>query len=240
SGQTRAGMPRDPIHQEVAARGLAHLREAEGVGDPRRGLVPGHGEKCRGHAVTVDSGKHRRLEGIPRLRIGRKDLDQRSTEIRRPQPQGRVLPADSRAADRQDGNGCQAPCQGVWGTARSPAKMTRTYSLVHESSQDGNLAGPMGSSRRRRERSGRSLLTAITFGTSGWRAVIAEDFTFANARRVVAAIAGVLAEEGRGGGLVLVGFDTRFLAARFASEAARLLAREGFQAELSARPIPTP
>ncbi|HYR46241.1 MAG TPA: phosphoglucomutase/phosphomannomutase family protein [Thermoanaerobaculia bacterium] len=83
-------------------------------------------------------------------------------------------------------------------------------------------------------------MTAITFGTSGWRAVIAEDFTFANARRVVAAIAGVLAEEGRGADLVLVGFDTRFLAARFATEAARVLGREGFQTELSARPVPTP
>lgn len=83
-------------------------------------------------------------------------------------------------------------------------------------------------------------MTAITFGTSGWRAVIAEDFTFANARRVAAAIAGVLAEEGRRGGLVLVGFDTRFLASRFAADAAGVLAREGFAAEISERPIPTP
>ena len=81
---------------------------------------------------------------------------------------------------------------------------------------------------------------AIRFGTSGWRAVIAEEFTFPNARRVVAAIARVLAADGRSGGLVLVGYDTRFLADRFAAEAARILARHGFAAEVSVRPVPTP
>ena len=80
----------------------------------------------------------------------------------------------------------------------------------------------------------------IRFGTSGWRAVIAEDFTFANARRVITAIARVLSEDGRGGDLVLVGYDTRFLAERFAAEAARLFAREGFRAEVSSRSVPTP
>jgi phosphoglucomutase len=80
----------------------------------------------------------------------------------------------------------------------------------------------------------------IRFGTSGWRAVIADEFTFPNARRVIAAIAKVLDAEGRSGGLVLVGYDTRFLADRFAAEAAGVLARRGFQAEVSSRPVPTP
>jgi phosphoglucomutase len=84
------------------------------------------------------------------------------------------------------------------------------------------------------------LPSPIRFGTSGWRAVIAEEFTFANARRVITAIARVLAEDGRGGDLVLVGYDTRFLAERFAAEAAGLFAREGFRAEVSSRPVPTP
>src|SRR5204863_5831852 len=44
----------------------------------------------------------------------------------------------------------------------------------------------------------------------------------------------------RSGELVLVGLDTRFLAERFAAEAARLFAREGFRAEVSSRPVPTP
>jgi phosphoglucomutase len=83
-------------------------------------------------------------------------------------------------------------------------------------------------------------MTPIRFGTSGWRAVIAEEFTFANARRVVTGIARVLAEDGHRGSLVLVGYDTRFLAERFAAEAARILAREGLAAEVSTRPVPTP
>src|SRR6476660_4467025 len=83
-------------------------------------------------------------------------------------------------------------------------------------------------------------MTPIRFGTSGWRAVIAEEFTFGNARRVIAGIARVLAQDGHRGKLVLVGYDTRFLAERFAAEAARILTREGFAAEVSTRPVPTP
>jgi phosphoglucomutase len=80
----------------------------------------------------------------------------------------------------------------------------------------------------------------IRFGTSGWRAVLAEEFTFGNARRVVAAIARVLSTDGRAGGLVLVGYDTRFLADRFAAEAAAIFVRHGFSAQVSVRPVPTP
>jgi phosphoglucomutase len=83
-------------------------------------------------------------------------------------------------------------------------------------------------------------MSAIRFGTSGWRAVLAEEFTFGNARRVITAIARVLAEDGRKGELVLVGYDTRFLADRFADEAGRILVAEGFRAEVSSRPVPTP
>jgi phosphoglucomutase len=83
-------------------------------------------------------------------------------------------------------------------------------------------------------------MAEIKFGTSGWRAVLAEDFTFGNARRVVEAIARVLTADGRKGARVLVGYDTRFLASRFAAEAARVLARSGFEAPVAARPVPTP
>ena len=53
-------------------------------------------------------------------------------------------------------------------------------------------------------------MTAIKFGTDGWRAVIAEDFTFANARIVAQAIARyvVRCEDARKG--VLIGYDHRF------------------------------
>jgi phosphoglucomutase len=83
-------------------------------------------------------------------------------------------------------------------------------------------------------------VSEIKFGTSGWRAILAEDFTFANARRVIAAIAHVLESDGKKGQRVLVGYDTRFLASRFAADAARILRTAGFSAEISARPIPTP
>ena len=79
----------------------------------------------------------------------------------------------------------------------------------------------------------------LKFGTSGWRAVIADEFTFANARRAVDGIARYLASAGQTG-LLLIGHDTRFLADRFADEAARLLNERGFETAVSARPIPTP
>lgn len=81
--------------------------------------------------------------------------------------------------------------------------------------------------------------TKIQFGTSGWRAVLADEFTFANARRAVAGIAKYL-ESKNLHGLVLVGHDTRFLADRFAREAANLLRERGFSAEVSSRAVPTP
>jgi len=79
----------------------------------------------------------------------------------------------------------------------------------------------------------------LRFGTSGWRAVIADEFTFASARRAVAGIAAHLARAGRTGRL-LVGHDTRFLANDFARQAARLLAERGFEVALADRPVPTP
>ena len=81
--------------------------------------------------------------------------------------------------------------------------------------------------------------SVLKFGTSGWRAVIADEFTFGNARRAVAAIADVVGKR-HPGGLLLVGYDTRFLADRFAHEAALLLAERGFRVAVSRAPVPTP
>lgn len=80
----------------------------------------------------------------------------------------------------------------------------------------------------------------IRFGTSGWRAVIAEEFTFANVRRVTAAIARHLQESGSARRGVFVGYDTRFLSDRFAREAAAVLAARGVPVALSPSPVPTP
>ena len=82
-------------------------------------------------------------------------------------------------------------------------------------------------------------LVPLKFGTSGWRAVLADEFTFANARRAVSGIASYLKSRQKGG-LLLVGYDTRFLAGQFAAEAACLLESNGFDILVSERPIPTP
>ena len=80
----------------------------------------------------------------------------------------------------------------------------------------------------------------IRFGTSGWRAVLAEEFTFANARRVVTAIARVASASGDPSHGVVVACDTRFLGERFVAEAARVLAREGVRPLVCDRDAPTP
>jgi phosphoglucomutase len=80
---------------------------------------------------------------------------------------------------------------------------------------------------------------SITFGTSGWRAIIADEFTLANVRLVTSAIASVLNEESAGGS-VIVGYDTRFLSERFAAECAAELAGLGFEANWTTRETPTP
>ncbi|HZI93722.1 MAG TPA: phosphoglucomutase/phosphomannomutase family protein, partial [Patescibacteria group bacterium] len=78
----------------------------------------------------------------------------------------------------------------------------------------------------------------IRFGTDGWRAVIAEEFTFANVRRVCAGIEQAL--RGTGDGSVVVGYDTRFLSRRFAEAAAETLMGAGRSVVLAAEASPTP
>jgi alpha-D-glucose phosphate-specific phosphoglucomutase len=80
---------------------------------------------------------------------------------------------------------------------------------------------------------------SIAFGTSGWRAIIADEFTLANVRLVTSAIASVLTDE-TAGGRVIVGYDTRFLSERFAAECAKEFAELGFESYLTTRDTPTP
>ena len=79
----------------------------------------------------------------------------------------------------------------------------------------------------------------IRFGTSGWRAVIADEFTFDNSRRAVKAI-GLHLRSVSASGPVLIAHDTRFMAREFAREAAWELEEMGFDARLAAHPVPTP
>jgi phosphoglucomutase len=83
-------------------------------------------------------------------------------------------------------------------------------------------------------------LPKIKFGTSGWRGIIADDFTFARLRAVTQAIAEHIAAQGLKEKGIVVGYDTRFLSERFAVEASRVLAANGIRALLSNRDVPTP
>ena len=81
----------------------------------------------------------------------------------------------------------------------------------------------------------------IKFGTDGWRAVIAEGFTFENVRLVSQAVANYLLETTSTKPLeVVIGFDTRFLSDRFAAEVAQVMAANGIIAHLARADAPTP
>jgi phosphoglucomutase len=80
----------------------------------------------------------------------------------------------------------------------------------------------------------------IKFGTSGWRAVMAEEFTFANVRRAVVGIARYVASQKPQGGRVIVGRDPRFLGETFCTLAADILSAHGITPLVVAEPAPTP
>ncbi len=80
----------------------------------------------------------------------------------------------------------------------------------------------------------------IKFGTSGWRGVIADDFTVRRVRVATQAIADLLLAQGIGDKGVVVGYDTRFMSERFAEEAVAVLAANGIRSFLSNRDVPTP
>ena len=83
-------------------------------------------------------------------------------------------------------------------------------------------------------------MPAIKFGTSGWRGINAEDFTFANARLVCQAIAAYLKQEGLAYQGVVVGYDTRFRSEAFAAAAAEVMAGNGIVSYFTQRDCPTP
>jgi alpha-D-glucose phosphate-specific phosphoglucomutase len=80
----------------------------------------------------------------------------------------------------------------------------------------------------------------IKFGTSGWRGIIGEDFTFENVRIATQGVANYLKKSGLSGSGVVVAWDTRFLSEKFASEAAKVLAFNDIRAYLCTRDVPTP
>jgi len=90
----------------------------------------------------------------------------------------------------------------------------------------------------------------IHFGTDGWRGVISDTFTFSNLRQVAQAISDAIASgEWLNGPIdgvdpdprrMVVGFDTRFLSDRYAVEASRVLAANGYKVHLTSADVPTP
>lgn len=83
-------------------------------------------------------------------------------------------------------------------------------------------------------------MESIKFGTSGWRAILADAFTFRNVRIVTQGIAQYLRQEKIGQQGVIVGYDSRFLGELFAKTAAEVLAAHGIPALLCDRETPTP
>jgi phosphoglucomutase len=81
----------------------------------------------------------------------------------------------------------------------------------------------------------------IRFGTSGWRAIIANDFTFENVRIVTEAICSYLKKSlSESGQTLIVGHDSRFMGEMFAQVAAEIAQQKGFRVLLCEKPTPTP
>ncbi|HNY93391.1 MAG TPA: phosphoglucomutase/phosphomannomutase family protein [Flexilinea sp.] len=80
----------------------------------------------------------------------------------------------------------------------------------------------------------------IKFGTDGWRAYIAEDYTFDNCRRCAQGFANYLLKKDKKGECVVVGYDKRFHSENFAAACAEVMAGNGFNVLLTQEATPTP
>ena len=80
----------------------------------------------------------------------------------------------------------------------------------------------------------------IKFGTDGWRARVAEEYTFENVRRCAQGFASYMLEEGYAGKTVIVGHDKRYRGEDFAAAVAEVLAGNGLKVYLTDGATPTP
>jgi phosphomannomutase len=80
----------------------------------------------------------------------------------------------------------------------------------------------------------------IQFGTDGWRATIADTYTFDNVRRCTQGFALYLLEIGKSGQRIVIGYDKRFHSENFAKTASEVMAANGFEVFLTDSPTPTP
>jgi phosphomannomutase len=83
-------------------------------------------------------------------------------------------------------------------------------------------------------------VSTIKFGTDGWRGVIADDFTFANVRRVACAIARYVVRAEKPNAGVIVGYDTRFGSERFARAAGEVVSMTGMPVWIAEKACPSP
>lgn len=83
-------------------------------------------------------------------------------------------------------------------------------------------------------------MTEIRFGTDGWRGIIAEDFTYANVRKVAYAIARYVVRAENGSRGVIVGYDNRFGSEQFARVAGETVAMTGTPVWITSEPCPSP
>ncbi len=89
----------------------------------------------------------------------------------------------------------------------------------------------------------------IKFGTDGWRAIISEEFNFENVRKVAQAIATYLksknlnskqSQNSKSKNQIIIGYDARFLADKFAIEIAKVMKENGISSLITERDTPTP
>jgi phosphomannomutase len=81
---------------------------------------------------------------------------------------------------------------------------------------------------------------SIKFGTDGWRAVIADDFTFANLERVALATARYFLKHKKRKNGVVIGYDARFMSREFAERSAEVIANAGLRVKISDAIATTP
>ncbi|MDO4541047.1 MAG: phosphoglucomutase/phosphomannomutase family protein [Syntrophomonadaceae bacterium] len=83
-------------------------------------------------------------------------------------------------------------------------------------------------------------MSEIKFGTDGWRAIIAEEFTFTNVRRISQGIAAYMKAAGLVQKGVIIGYDNRFLSESFARACAEVMLGNGIKTFLFKKAAPTP
>ncbi len=82
---------------------------------------------------------------------------------------------------------------------------------------------------------------SIRFGTSGWRAIIADEFTFENVRKITEAICSYLKKNSvESVQTLIIGHDSRFMGEIFCGVAAEIASKKGFRVLLCNHPTPTP